>query len=471
MEDIVFETILENKLINEYENVVVGVSGGPDSMALLYLLLKIREKFDFNIIVAHVNHGVRGVEASEDESFVKRKTEDLNLPYYSRTVDMIAYGREKGITAEEAGRELRYGFFREILSNLGGGKIAVAHNRNDQAETLLMRIFRGTGIDGLRGMEFKTGDIIRPILNISREDIEKYIEVNSIETVLDKTNLMPIYTRNKIRLELIPYIEKNFNPNIINTLWRLSQTSLMDSKFLDNYSQDKYKLLLKYKDINCIILDADLFKKLDKSIKYRVIRRSIEDIAGNIQGFGEQHIASIVNLFETGETGKETHLPNNIVAKIDYNDLKIYRDILEKTEDFICKLDLGVNDFPILGYRFNLEILSKEELKDISKKKEIKIFDFDKIKGNLYLRNRRNGDRFIPFGMLGSKKLKDYFIDEKISRSKRDKIPLIVDEENILWVVGYRTSEIYKVTKETKKILSIEYCFNYSKEDINGQSN
>ncbi len=152
-------------------------------------------------------------------------------------------------------------FFREILSNLGGGKIAVAHNRNDQAETLLMRIFRGTGIDGLRGMEFKTGDIIRPILNISREDIEKYIEVNSIETVLDKTNLMPIYTRNKIRLELIPYIEKNFNPNIINTLWRLSQTSLMDSKFLDNYSQDKYKLLLKYKDINCIILDADLFKK------------------------------------------------------------------------------------------------------------------------------------------------------------------------------------------------------------------
>ncbi len=464
MEEKVFQTILEYDLICPGDNIVVGVSGGPDSMALLYLLIEVRSRIDFNLVIAHVNHGVRGVEASGDEEFVRQQAKKLNLPYYSKNVDMIGYGRQKGITAEEAGRELRYGFFRNILLELGGGKIAVAHNANDQGETLLMRIFRGTGIDGLKGMEFISEDIIRPLLNVSRIDIEKYIDKHKIDTVLDKTNLMPIYTRNKIRLELIPYIEKNFNPNIIDTLWRLSQTSAQDSRFLESYSKDIYKLLLKYRDENCIILDVELFNSQDECIKFRTIRMAIEDIVGNLQGFGEIHISSIVKLLKSKDTGKEIHLPNGLIAQLDYSELKIFKRDLKVKQDFNYSLKLGVNTFEELKYNLKLKSISIDEMKDIERRRYIRVFDLDKIKGNLYLRNRRNGDRFVPFGMTGTKKLKDYFIDEKISRDERGQIPLLVDDEHILWVVGYRTSDLYKIDKRTKRVLLAEFFLDGEEE-------
>src|SRR5699024_9918288 len=171
MENKVINNILNYNLITEGDTIVIGVSGGPDSMALLYTLIETKEFINFNIIIVHINHGVRGEEALKDELFVKEKAEELNIPYYSKTIDMVGYAKDNKISEEEAGRKLRYGFFRQILSKKGKGKIAVAHNKDDQAETLLMRIFRGTGIDGLKGMDFLQKDIIRPILNISREDI------------------------------------------------------------------------------------------------------------------------------------------------------------------------------------------------------------------------------------------------------------------------------------------------------------
>ena len=186
MEDRVLKTIKKYNLIQEGEEIVIGLSGGPDSMALLYVLLDIREEIDFNIHIAHVNHGIRGKDALADEKFVEKLAKKINLPYYSKTVNMDKYAKEQGISSEEAGRKLRYGFFREILFKLGGGKIAVAHNKNDQAETLIMRFFRGTGIDGLKGMEYKNGDIIRPILGIERKEIEKYLLDRNIESRIDK---------------------------------------------------------------------------------------------------------------------------------------------------------------------------------------------------------------------------------------------------------------------------------------------
>ena len=204
MIETVMNNIMENNLIEKNENIVVAVSGGADSMALLYALIEIRSVLDFNIIIAHVNHGVRGEDADSDQEFVRQKSIEMELPFYTINVDMNAYAKEQKISSEEAGRLLRYNFFREIIKEKGSGKIAVAHNKNDQAETLLLRIMRGTGIDGLKGMDFISGDIIRPLLNISRDEIEKYIENNKIDTVLDKTNLLPIYNRNKVRLELLP---------------------------------------------------------------------------------------------------------------------------------------------------------------------------------------------------------------------------------------------------------------------------
>ena len=454
----VFDIIKEHNLISEGDNIVIGLSGGPDSMALLYVLLEIKKELNFNIHIVHINHGVRGEDSDADQLFVQKKAEELGLPYYTKNVDMVRYGKENGISAEEAGRKLRYGFFREVLGKLGRGKIAVAQNMNDQAETLIMRFLRGTGVDGLKGMEFIVGDIIRPILGISREEIENYIESNGIDTVLDKTNLMPIYTRNKIRLELIPYIEENFNPNIINTLWRTSTISAGDSNFLEKYSKERYTDIVVKEDKDYVALNSGKFLKEDRSIQQRIIRNAILKVDGSLQGFSEIQVASVLNMFLTDRTGKEIHLSNNIIARTSYESFILEKNRNDLGGDFSYNIKMeGTTNFEELGTSIRLRILTSEAINNLHKDKNIKYFDFNKIKGNLSLRNRKPGDRFIPLGMKGSKKIKDYFIDEKISKDLRDKIPLLVDGENILWVVGYRTDEVYKVTEETQTILEVEY--------------
>lgn len=457
MENKVLDIIKEHNLIEKDDNVLVGVSGGPDSMALLYLLLNVKKHIDFNILVAHVNHGVRGQDALEDQLFVKRKSQELGLAYFYTEVDMVGYGEKHKISPEEAGRKLRYSFFRSILKKYNGGKIAVAHNMNDQAETLLMRIMRGTGIDGLNGMTYISGDIIRPILHITRGEIEQYIEDEDIETVLDKTNLMPIYTRNKIRLELIPYIEENFNPNLIKSLWRLSQTSQNDTKFLQGYTEEKYLSLVKLEEANRIILGGDEFRELDTSIQQRLIILAITKIIGVFQGFSEHHISRVTELFNEGNTGKAIDLPSDLIAKIDYDKLIIERIVNKTIKPFVYDLIIGYNHFSDLGYGFDIKVLDIEDVHLNNNLSSIKYLDYDMIKNGLKVRNRQDGDRFIPYGMKGSKKLKDFFIDSKVSRDERDRIPLIVDDENILWVVGHRISDLYKLTKKTKNVLMIEY--------------
>lgn len=449
----VLKNIIDNKLIHEKDNIVVGVSGGPDSMALLYVLMDIRKQLDFNIIVAHVNHGVRGQDALADRLFVERISLKLNLSFYYKDVDMEGYAKAKGITDEEAGRELRYGFFREILRLNGGGKIAVAHNKNDQAETLILRIMRGTGIDGLKGMNFITSDVIRPLLNISREEIEEYIFKNHIDTVLDKTNLLPIYSRNKVRLELIPYIKENFNPNIVNALWRLSRTADLDSRFLQEIAEDKLKLIMKKETQHSIVLDGCLFNKQDRCIRQRLARIAISRLKGSLQGISEQNIDNLIELVYRLETGKQINLPGGLLGRISYDDFIIEHESFEYP-DFNYTLKYGKNDFLDLNISINITF---EDNESNVNKKGMRCFDYDKIKGDLRIRNRIIGDKINPFGMNGTKKLKDYFIDKKVPKGLRNKISLLVDEENIIWVMGYATSELYKVTENTKKILIVDY--------------
>lgn len=453
----VLNNIREYNLIENGDNVVIGLSGGPDSMALLYVLLEI-EEIDFNIHIAHVNHGVRGKEALADEIFVEELAKKLNLPYYSIQVNMNQYAKDKGISSEEAGRKLRYGFFHEILRKIGGGKIAVAHNKNDQAETLLMRIFRGTGIDGLRGMDFISEDIIRPILNIHRAEIEKYLDDRNIETRLDKTNLEPIYNRNKVRLELIPYIEENFNPNIINTLWRTSRIATIDSDFLEKYTEKSYNNMMKKKGKHSIILNREDFLKEEQSIQQRIIRNSIIDINGSIQGITERHIISILELFIEGNTGKSINLVDNLIARTNYEEIIIEKKRDLEKKDYLYEIPIDdIIYIEALGLKITTEVIPANNIDYNNIDNFTKYFDFEKINGKLYIRNRKAGDRFTPYGMIGSKKIKDYFIDEKVSKDKRDEIPILIDKNNIIWVIGYRISDLYKITEGTKKVLRISF--------------
>lgn len=458
VEDKVLNTIKKHNLIENGDNILIGVSGGPDSMALLYVLLSIQTEISFSLHIAHVNHGVRGIEADEDEKFVEGISKKLGISFYSKKIDMEGYARENKLSSEDAGRKLRYDFFREVLSSINGGKIAVAHNKNDQAETLIMRFFRGTGLDGLKGMEYKNGDIIRPLLDVSRDEIEKYILEKNIDTRLDKTNLENIYNRNKIRLELIPYIVDNFNPNIIDTLWRTSRTMSNDSDFLENFSKERYRELVKSQDKNSIILYRQRFYDEHIAIKQRIIRHSIYNLLGTLEGISEIHVRNVLELFERGDTGKSIDLPNSLEVKTSYDDLIFQKKNLDGNKNYKYSLKLGQSTYvKEWNCIFEMEVFPIEKIQLNFKDRFIKYFDYDKIKGEIYIRNRRLGDTIQPFGMNGNKKLKDLFIDKKVPIDEREKIPIIVDESDIIWVVGVRTSEKYKITSYTKNVLVIKY--------------
>lgn len=461
MKEKVIDTVIKNKLINKGDNIVVGVSGGPDSIALLFILEELQEIIKFNLFVAHINHGIRGEEADKDEHYVKNVCEKLNIPFYSKKVNMDKYAKKHRLSSEEAGRVIRYKFFRELLSKNGGGKIAVAHNKNDQAETLILRIVRGTGIDGLKGMEYKKNDVIRPLLDIDRSEIEKFCQDNCLDARIDKTNLETIYGRNKVRLELIPYIEKNFNEGIIDTLVRTSKIMQLESNFLKKHAKKIYGQILIKKDKNSIKLNNKEFLKIHDGMKSRVLRNSIENLIGHIKGVEEKHIASIIELSFNENTGKEIHIGNNIRVKISYDYLIIENGNKKiKTIDTRKKVNIdGVTNIKELKMTLKTELIDRKKFNFNTKDRFIKYFDYDKIRGDLFIRNRKSGDKFTPLGMKGTKKIKDFFIDEKIPREERNKIPFIVDEEEITWVVGYRINEKYKITEKTERILKIEIVF------------
>lgn len=265
---------------------------------------------------------------------------------------------------------------------------------------------------------------------------------------------MPIYNRNKVRLELIPYIQDNFNPNIVETLWRTSHTSKIDSNYLDKMTREGYDKIVKEEGTYKVILDGIQFLSLHRSIQNRLIRLTIFNLIQNIQGISEYHVSSLVNMFLDFKTGKQMDLPNGLIARVSYNDLIIQRKKIGYNKDYYHNLSLGENIIDQLDLKIIMKIVDK---KDIKKGSNTIYIDFNKIKGKLSLRNRRNGDKIVPLGMKGRKKVKDYFIDKKVPREKRDRIPLLADEENIIWILGYKLSDLYKISDKTEKILAIEY--------------
>ncbi|WP_130808077.1 tRNA lysidine(34) synthetase TilS [Senegalia massiliensis] len=457
MENKVLKTIEKYNLIKKHDNIIVGVSGGPDSIFLLSILDKIKQKIKFNIVVCHINHGTRGIETDKDEIFVKKLCKKMKVDFHSIKVDMNGYAKEKSISSEEAGRELRYDFFRKILKKYNNkGSVAVAHNKNDQAETMIMRFLRGTGIDGLKGMDFKNGDIIRPVLNISREEIEKYIADNDIEVRIDETNKMDIYRRNKIRLNLIPDIKEEYNPSIIDTLYRTSKIMKVDSDFINNYANTQFDNLKTQISKEKISLDKHNLINQHKAIQYRIIRLAIERLIGHLKEIEQIHIESIINLMENNITGKRIDISNGIEAFINYKYLEIRLKTKEEKIILDRQLNLkNINYINELGLEITLKVEDFNKNKINQKDRFIKYFDYDKIVGGLFIRFRKSGDKFKPLGMKGNKKLKDFFIDEKIPRENREKIPIIYDKQGILWVVGHRISENYKVNSTTKKVLMI----------------
>lgn len=456
MIDSIINTIDDNDMLKSGDKVIIGVSGGPDSMCLLHVLMSLRQRYNITIAVAHVNHGLRGQESDEDENYVREYCKTNEIKFYSKKVKLLEIAEERKLSSETAGREVRYSFFMELMNELSAQKIALAHNANDQAETILLRIMRGTGIEGLTGIKaVRDGIFIRPLINIPRLKIEKYCSDNDIETRSDKTNYENIYSRNKVRLELIPYMNNNFKCNIVNGLGRLAKTLSVDNDFLEKEASIKYK---KYctKSGNKITIGKEAFDEHEAMLT-RIIRNALSELSGSLYNFEKIHIYDIINI-QGHSTGKEVNLPRNVCAYNNYGRVELYIKNVENDKintDAVYILQKGINIVSELSKTIGINVIDSNCHIKFNSDNMIKYFDFDKIKGDISLRFRKDGDRFTPLGMNGSKKLKDIFIDMKISKEERDKVPLICFGDEIGWIVGYRVSEKYKIDVNTKRILEI----------------
>lgn len=323
MKEKVIDIIKKYNLIENGDKIVIGVSGGPDSITLLNVLLEIKKenKIDFDMVVCHVNHMIRE-EAISDEEYVLEFCKKYNIECFVKRIEVEKIAKQEKIGTEEAGRIVRYEFFNEILEKTESNKIATAHTANDNAETVLMNIIRGSGTAGLKGIEAKRDNLIRPLIDYSRDEIEEYCKINNLDPRIDKTNFENIYTRNKVRNMLIPYIKENFNPNIIEGLNRLSDLSKQENDYLEKQTVKAYKDILIEEQKNQIILDLNKFNLQELVIKSRLVLYTINILFGTRSGIEKKHIEDIIKLC-SNNIGNKFLIPNKKV-KILVKNKKIF---------------------------------------------------------------------------------------------------------------------------------------------------
>lgn len=433
--------IEENNLIDKGDSIVSAVSGGSDSVFMLEMLLAIKDDYDLKIIVSHVNHGLRGAEAQRDEDFVKKLAKKNGLIYEVEHINMAGYAKEHSLTCEEAGRKLRYLFFEEIKEKYKADKVSIAHNENDVAETIFLNIFRGTGLDGLESIPLRRDFYIRPILCFEKSEILDFLKENNIRYVDDSTNFTNDYKRNMIRNEIIPFIKKNFNENIVSSMSRLASIAKENNLYLEDIINDKYINIVKSNTI-----DREGFNELNHYEKTLVLRKFLRENLNYLNNISKDNIEDMINLISL-DSGKKYDIDGKHYLVNDF-DKTIFKklDINELSEEISLdfKLDKVYN---IYGSKFKFvlsdKILSKKYL------------DYDLLTGKLSLRNRRSGDRFNPFGMKGSKKIKDYFVDKKVSSDDRSKVLFLMNGDEIAYVVGYDIADKYRASSKTKNYLNV----------------
>ena len=449
-------TINQYEMLKENDALLVGVSGGADSVCLLHVLKTLAEEYKVKLAVAHIHHGIRGNDADKDAAFVKKICREWKIPVFFHKVSAKEIAKEEKISLETAGRLARYRYFHALCEKKKFNKIATAHNQNDQAETILMRVLRGTGIDGLSGIRYVREDgVIRPLLDIPRKDIEAYCEENSLAYCLDKTNGENDYTRNRIRNQLLPQLEE-YNPNLLDALSTLGQNMAEDGAFLDGYARRLYRRLNgPIGKRRPVVLDIESMKMVLPAIRTRLFRLAAEDAMGKSYQAERNHWESVTELL-TKQTGTTVVLPKGLTVTVQYGWLAFESPAdRQKTEESTAVYSIepgGIYDLETATVSFYVKD-GKE-----SKAKNQMMLDYDKIKEkNLTLRTRRTGDRIALFQDGREKKLKDFFIDQKIPRGDRNHIWLLCEGKQVLAVLGIRVAEPYKVDENTERGLVITY--------------
>jgi len=437
--------IKDFNLIEKNEKVLIAISGGVDSVVLTHLFVKFKNYLNISeIVLAHLNHKLRGKDSYKDEIFCINLAKNLGLKIYTKRLDIRKISKQEKSSIEEIGRRERYKFLNYIAKKLNIEKIATAHHLSDLAETMVLWFIQGNR-KGLKGFRPKEKNIIRPMLYVKKEEIENYAKENNIDYRLDITNLSTEYLRNKIRHNIIPAL-KDINKNLENSLFRLSYFLDLDEQFLEEESD---KLMNIFSDIK---LDLKQLKIYPKAILYRFFQKWIYQNTGIYPSYLQ--IYQILNILEKYGTKKiKLDKETEIIKEYDF----LYLKKVEKAEKFYYQIKIGDEIF-IKEHNFYIKSFKAESI-DIDKMKDEKrvvCFDIDEENPVFEIRTRQEGDRFLPFGRKTEKKLKDILIDMKIPKAIREKIPILVYNNKILWIIGYKRSGYFPVKENSKNVICFE---------------
>lgn len=455
--------IKEHRMIEEGDRVIAGISGGADSVCLFFELLDYQQECSYIFEVVHIEHGIRGTESLEDAAFVERLCREHHIPFHLVQKDVSALAKEQRMSVEEMGRKVRYDAFGEICRERKANKIAVAHNLDDQAETILMNLVRGSGIKGLGGILPVREQVIRPLLNTSRAQIEQELQKRRISWRTDATNLETEYTRNRMRIEILPQLSELINARAVQNIAAAGRHMQRAEDFLERQAQTQAEHMVTAEK-GSVKIRRQEFAKQESLMQEYIMRDCLKQMGGQ-KDVGMVHIRALCALAGM-ENGKSLDLPGGRCARNKNEFL-----VLEKKSDVLlkglCEEAKKMEELVIPGticwgdYRITAA-LEEACNQRIPEKKYTKWFDYDTIKNRLCVRTRRTGDYLAVNSAGGSKKLKNYLIEEKVLREERDQLPLLADGSHIIWVVGHRISEACKVNGHTKHILKIQIedrCF------------
>lgn len=457
--------IQKHNLFVSGDKLVVAVSGGADSVCLLHILVECRTRLGVELHVAHLNHQLRGAESDADAEYVLGLARRLGVPATVERRDVADYCTARGLSLEEAAREVRYSFLAEIAREMGTSKVVVGHTRDDRVETVLLHLLRGTGIAGLSGLQprsvLRCGEqhggrleIVRPLLEVTKQETWDYCRKHGLEPCSDSSNVEPIFLRNRIRLELLPLL-RSYNRSIDTALLRLADIASDEISFIE----EQLSLLwdrLASEEKGILYLDKGELATLPRALQRQAFRFAVKRLRGDLKDIEADHIEAMID-FLSKSAGRRLSLPQGLSLSVEYGRLA-----LMSSQALVCPFPPIVGTFDInipgetdlAGWRVKAEILGKpvEDGDGFAAS-----LDLDKTGRKLMVRCRRPGDRFQPLGMSQTKKLQDFMVDSRIPRSWRDRVPLVCSPDQILWVVGWRIDDRVKVTETTREVLHLKF--------------
>ncbi|MFH1502569.1 MAG: tRNA lysidine(34) synthetase TilS [Candidatus Eisenbacteria bacterium] len=456
--DKVRATIRRYGMISVRDTVLAAVSGGPDSVCLLHVLAGLRDELEFELRVAHLDHRFRGEESRRDAEFVSDLAGRLGLPCRCEEENVPAFLLSNSMSKQDAARMLRYKFLVTVSKQEYCQRIATGHNADDQAETVLMRVIRGSGPDGLAGIPPKRdGTIIRPLIDVWRSEIESYLEEHDLPHRTDESNLESAYARNRVRNELLPVLAE-YNPRISQSLVTLGRIMTGVREHFDRLTDEALPRVVKSTRLGQFALDSTVLSGYDEALQRSVFRRVLETLRPDLPPPSFRHVESIAELLRRNEVGVAAELPDGAKARLEHGCLTLSTG---EGPPGLPELELpapGVACFEDAGLSITAELVDRQELRGAPEETmdDDAVFDWDRLSPPLRIRGRRQGDRFCPFGMEGTKTVKQFLIDSKVAASLRDAVPLVLDLEGILWLAGMRRSARAPVGEDTKTVLVLK---------------